>query len=123
MSPPLIEFEIKNNTKNKNINTDLIVSKEQIIFGLMRKENLKYNIRDKEKRLLDFIYGKRAYQKIKELNAELIFSKIKKDTFDYKKNFKNNKDKICKYYNVNSKLKDEEIKKQVLEKINLSFLK
>lgn len=127
MSPPLIQFHIIKNSKNNNLNLNLICCKEQIVFGLMRLKNLEYNIRDKEKRLLDFIYGKRAFQKITELNAELIFEKDngtkEKDGFDYNKNFKDNKERICKYYGVNPKLENEEIKKQILEKINLSFLK
>lgn len=133
LSPPnfCIITESKTNSKENNIkhniNTNLICCREQILFGLMRMLNLEYHIRDNDKRIIDFIFGAHTHEKIKDLNVELIFktkSKIKlKDSFDYEKNFKEHKEDICKFYKIDSKLTNEEIKKTILENINLSFLK
>jgi len=117
------KYSINTNSSKPNINTNLICCKEQIAFGLLRLQNLEYHIRDSEKRLIDFIYGKHTHKKIKDLNAELILNTNKTDSFDFEKNFKEHKEEICKFYNVDSKLNYEQIKKIILELINLSFLK
>ena len=125
ISPP--KFNIDTNSKKPNINLGLICSKEQILFGLMRMKNLNYNVRDSEKRLIDFIYGKQMHEKIKTMNAELILNSKtnKKYFFDYDKNFKEHKKEICEFYKIDLKqnLNDEQIKEKILEQINLSFLK
>jgi len=121
LSPPY--YCIKTDSLKQTININLICCKEQILFGLIRMQNLEYHIRDKEKRLIDFIYGKHMHEKIKNLNAELILNVNKNDSFNYEKNFKEHKEEICKFYSIDLKQTDEQIKKQILEQINLSFLK
>lgn len=123
ISPP--NYTINTNSKKPNINLDLICCEEQLFYGLLRLKNLDYHIRDSEKRLIDFIYGRHAHEKSIELNAELIIDKESKTNtkIDFDKNFKENKEKICKFYSVHSNLDDILIKQTILEKINLSFLR
>jgi hypothetical protein len=125
MIAPTIKYTINTNFKKPNINLDLICCEEQILFGLLRLKNLNYHIRDSEKRLIDFIYGRHVHEKPMEFNAELIFDKDSKikTKIDFAKNLKDNRENICKFYNIDFKLKDNEIKEKILEKINLSFLR
>jgi hypothetical protein len=123
ISPPKFCIKTESNFKDHNINLNLICCKEQILFGLLRMQNLEYHIRDNEKRLIDFIYGKHMHEQIKELNAELILTPKTIDSFDYEHNFKEHKEEICKFYKIDSKLSNEQIRNTILEQINLSFLK
>jgi hypothetical protein len=120
-----LNFCIETNSKKPNININLISCKEQILFGLLRlkDKDMNYHIKDPEKRLIDFIYGRHIHEKLKEFNAELILNSKVKDSFDFDKNFKQNKNEICKFYSIANNLSDTQIKKEILEKINLSFLR
>jgi len=118
-----INYSINTNSKKPNMNINLICCEEQILFGLMRLNDLDYHIRDNNKRLIDFIYGRHVHERIKDFNAELISGKRSQARFDFEKNFKEHKEEICKFYNVANNLSDNQIKSTVLEKINLSFLR